>query len=194
LTYLAHTHVPTVWTKQKVQLPRLEWNRRADGSLDVERKLPNGITFGTKVIPGRRAVRMEMWLTNGTKAKLTDLRVQNCVMLKGMAGFRRQTNANKVFSGPYAACRSEDGKHWVITAWHPVHRAWGNEKCPCLHSDPKFPDCAVGKTQRVFGWLSFYEGARHQGGVEPDRENGLAIRRQKEVIRAFCRARSPQPK
>jgi hypothetical protein len=39
LTYLAHTHVPTVWTKQNVTLEKLEWNRRADGTLDMQRKL-----------------------------------------------------------------------------------------------------------------------------------------------------------
>ena len=31
-------------------------------------------------------------------------------------------------------------------------------KCPCLHSDPRIPDCAPGKTQRLRGWPSFYEG------------------------------------
>ncbi|MEX0978488.1 MAG: hypothetical protein WDZ48_06535, partial [Pirellulales bacterium] len=34
LTYLAHTHVPTVWTKQNVELEKLEWNRRAGGILE----------------------------------------------------------------------------------------------------------------------------------------------------------------
>jgi hypothetical protein len=28
-----------------------------------------------------------------------------------------------------------------------------------MHSDPKFPDCEPGKTVRLRGWLSFYEGA-----------------------------------
>jgi len=159
LTYLAHTHVPTIWTKQGIELPALEWNRHADGTLDVERKLPNGIAFGTKVVPTRQGVRMEMWLTNGTKEKLTDLRVQVCVMLKGAAGFEQQTNANKVFSGPYAACKSVDGKHWIITVWEPLHRAWANAPCPCLHSDPRFPDCSPGEKVQVRGWLSCYEGA-----------------------------------
>jgi len=158
LTYLAHTHVPTIWTRQKVELEPLEWNRRADGSLDIKRRLPNGIAFGARVVPGRRAVRMEMWLSNGTRATLTDLRVQMCVLLKGAAGFGQQTNDNKVFSAPYAACRSADGKRWVISAWDHNHRTWGNALCPCLHSDPKFPDCAPGQTRRLHGWLSFYEG------------------------------------
>jgi len=158
LTYLAHTHIPTIWEKQGVELPPLEWNRRDDGSLDVKRTLPNGIAFGAKVVPGRDAVRMELWLTNGTKETLTDLRVQNCVMLKGAAGFEEQTNDNKVFQNPFVAARSRSGNRWVITAWEPCHRPWGNQKCPCLHSDPKFPDCEPGATRHLRGWLSFHEG------------------------------------
>ena len=158
LTYLAHSHIPTVWTKKGVELPAIEWNRRADGAFDIERTLPNGIAFGAKVVPGREAVRMELWLKNGTREKLTDLRVQNCVMLKGTKGFESQSNTNKVLANPYVACRDAAGARWVITAWHPCHRPWANAPCPCLHSDPKFPDCAPGETQRLRGWLSFYEG------------------------------------
>lgn len=158
LTYLAHTHVPTIWTKQEVELEPLEWNRRNDGTLDIERKLPNGISFGAKVSPAIGEVRMELWLTNGTTETLTGLRVQNCVMLKGAEGFREQTNDNKVFEKPYAAAKSSDGKRWVITAWEPCNRPWGNANCPCLHSDPKFPDCPPGETKHLRGWLSFYEG------------------------------------
>jgi hypothetical protein len=158
LTYLAHTHVPTVWTKQNIDLERLEWNRRDNGSFDVTRQLPNGISFGAKVVPKSDCVLMELWIANGTKERLTGLRVQNCVMLKGAAGFAQQTNDNKIFRQPYAACRSDDGKRWIITAWDHPHRAWGNAPCPCLHSDPTFPDCDPGETKRLKGWLSFYEG------------------------------------
>jgi hypothetical protein len=158
LTYLAHTHIPTIWDQQNIKLPPLEWTRQADGSLTLERTLPNKITFGTRVVPAADAVRMEQWLTNGTGQPLTDLRVQNCVMLKGAKGFEAQTNDNKVFQAPYAAARSADGKRWVITAWVPNHRTWGNAPCPCLHSDPRFPDCPPGETRRLKGWLSFYEG------------------------------------
>jgi len=158
LIYLAHTHVPTVWSKQGIELEKLEWSRREGGVLEMERKLPGGIRFGTKVAAAGTEVRMEMWLTNGTSQTLSDLRVQNCVMLKGARGFEEQTEANKVFDPPYAACRSRDGRRWVITAWVPDHRAWSNAKCPCLHSDPKFPDCAPGQTQSLRGWLSFFEG------------------------------------
>jgi hypothetical protein len=158
LTYLAHTHIDTIWTKQGVELPKLEWNRRADGSLDIERTLPNGIKFGVKAVPAKDAVRMEMWLENGTAERLTDLRVQVCVMTKMAAGFADQTNENKVLTNPYVACRSEDGKRWIITAWEGCNRPWGNEQCPCFHSDPKFPDLEPGQRHRLRGWLSFYEG------------------------------------
>jgi hypothetical protein len=158
LTYLAHTHVPTLWTRQNVELEKLEWRRRPGGVLEFERSLPNGIRFGTKVTPTAGEVRLEMWLANGTAAPLSDLRVQNCVLIKGAAGFEDQTADNKLFDPPYAACRSRDGRHWVITAWEPHHRAWANAKCPCLHSDPKFPDCQSGQTVRAAGWLSFFTG------------------------------------
>ncbi len=48
LTYLAHTHVPTIWTEKSVELEKLEWKKNADG-LEFERKLPNGIVFGSRV-------------------------------------------------------------------------------------------------------------------------------------------------
>jgi len=166
LTYLAHTHIDTVWTKQQIDLEQLEWQRNQDGSLRMERKLPNGIIFGTRVEPGKKSVRMDMWLVNGSTEPLTDLRVQNCVMLKGAPEFNQLTNDNKVLSNPYVTCRDEEGRRWVITAWEPCHRPWANPTVPCLHSDPKFPDCPPGETRRLKGWLSFYEGKDIQGELK----------------------------
>ncbi|MHC4110715.1 MAG: hypothetical protein ACYSUY_06555 [Planctomycetota bacterium] len=158
LTYLAHTHIDTIWKKQGIDLPKLEWNRRADGTLDIERNLPNGIAFGMHVKPTKEAVRMELWLKNGTNQKLRNLRVQNCVMTKMAADFEQQTNNNKVLTNPYVACRSNDSKRWIITAWENCNNPWGNDQCPCFHSDPKFPDLEPGQTYRLHGWLSFFEG------------------------------------
>ena len=45
--------------------------------ISFQRRLPNGVAFGSRVLPGRDAVRMEMWLRNGTKRRLTGLVVQN---------------------------------------------------------------------------------------------------------------------
>jgi hypothetical protein len=158
LTYLAHTHIDTIWTKQGIELEKLEWTRHEDGGLDIERRLPDGISFGVKVKPTKDAVLMEMRLANGTGEKLSDLRIQNCVMTKMAKGFEQQTNENKVLRDPYAACRSGDGRRWIITAWRGCHRTWANEKCPCFHSDPKFPDLEPGREATLKGWLSFYEG------------------------------------
>jgi hypothetical protein len=158
LLYLAHTHVPTVWSQKKIDLEPLEWQRQKNGSFRMERKLPNGVIFGTEVLPGTDGVRMRMWLTNGTDQTLTGLRVQNCVMFKGAPDFAARDNENKVFDPPFAACRSENGNRWIITAWSACERTWGNVKCPCMHSDPQFPDCEPGKTVELKGWLSFYEG------------------------------------
>jgi hypothetical protein len=114
---------------------------------------------------------MEMWLTNGTAETLRGLVVQNCVMLKGLAGFEQQTNDNKLFQKPYVACHNDAKNRWIITAWEPCQRAWANPPCPCLHSDPQFPDAAPGKTVRLRGWLSFYEG--HDIEAEIKRIDGL---------------------
>ena len=158
LLYLAHKHVPTMWNRQQIELAPLEWRRQADGVLRIERELPNKVRFGAKVIPGEDAVRMEMWITNHSTKTLTGLRVQNCVMLKDARDFNQLSNDNKLVRKPYVACRNSTGDRWIITAWEPCLRPWSNSPCPCMHSDPQFPDCKPGETQRLAGWLSFYEG------------------------------------
>ncbi len=157
LLYLAHTHVTTKWTKQGISLKPLEWDHR-NGSLRVERTLPDNVSFGASVVPTRDAVRMRLWLTNRTDETLRGLVVQNCVMLKGAPEFNSMSNVNKLFRDPFVACRNSAGDRWVITAWENCKRVWGNAPCPCMHSDPQFDDCAPGETQRLHGWLSFYEG------------------------------------
>jgi peptidoglycan/xylan/chitin deacetylase (PgdA/CDA1 family) len=159
LLYLAHTHVPTTWDRQKITLDPLEWTRHPDGSLSLERTLPNRVVLASKVVPGRDGVRMEFRVTNASDAKLTGLRVQMCVMLAGLAGFDRRTNDNKVFAAPFAACKDETGRRWVVSGWERCGRAWGNPPCPCLHADPVVEDCPPGESRKVRGWLSFYEGA-----------------------------------
>jgi hypothetical protein len=89
---------------------------------------------------------------------LTGLCVQDCVVLKGARGFAAQTNTNKLIHKPHVACRSEDGRRWIIAAWESCDRPGTNPPCPCLHSDPKFPDRTPGATVRVRGAVWFYEG------------------------------------
>ena len=158
LTYLAHTHIPTMWDRQGIRLPRQEWQRGPGGDLYSHRQLPNGIAFGAHVIPASSEVQMSLWLTNGTADTLSGLRVQNCIMLAGANGFQLQSNSNKHFRPPYAAASNLQGNRWIITAWKPVQNCWGNQRCPCLHSDPQFPDCPPQQTVTLSGWLSFFEG------------------------------------
>ncbi len=159
LLYLAHTHVPTIWSGRGVQLPKLEWERRDDGSLWIERVLPNQVAFGAHVVPRATHVEMELWLRNGTASTLTGLRIQNCVMLREARGFNALDNSNRVTQSPFVACHDPSGHRWIITAWEHCVRPWSNQHCPCMHSDPQFPDCAPGETVRLRGWLSFYEGS-----------------------------------
>lgn len=158
LIYLAHTHVPTLWDLQQIILPQLEWTRTEEGGLTMKRELPNGISFSSSVMPRADHVDMELTLTNGTNERLSGLRVQNCVMLGYAKGFESQDNETKRFQAPFAIAGNRTQDRWVITAWTPIQRSWGNPPCPCLHADPQFPDCEPGETVRVRGWLSFYEG------------------------------------
>lgn len=159
LTYLAHTHVPTIFDKRGVVLEKLEWEQLANHTLHHKRSLPNGIEFETTVRAHSDHVEMKMSLKNGTDETLSDLRVQNCAMLKAAKGFNAQTNENKIFQDVYATCHSDDGQRWIILGWTPIHRPWGNAPCPCLHADPKFEDCPPGETRSLRGWFSFFEGS-----------------------------------
>jgi hypothetical protein len=141
-----------------VVLEPLEWKRFSKRGFKVERTLPNEVSFGARVVSKDDAVRMELWIRNGSNQTLTGLRVQNCVMLAAATGFNQRATDNKRLTSPYVACRNAAGDRWIITAWQECQRPWANRDCPCMHSDPKFPDCAPGQTQRLRGWLSFYEG------------------------------------
>ena len=157
LTYLAHTHIPTIWSAAGNELPPLEWHKK-EGTLVSERTLPNGIKFSSSVAAGESSVDMQMSLTNGTSQLLTGLRSQVCVMLKGAPGFNNQQTLLTVVNEPFIAVRSETENRWMITAWTPCHRALANPPVPCVHSDPIFPDCPPGETVHVRGKMWFYKG------------------------------------
>ena len=143
LTYLAHTHIPTIWDDNATDLPRLEWKQN-EQCLSVTRMLPNGIVFDSEVTPQANGALMQLRLKNGTDATLTGLRVQVCTMLKGAIGFNVQEELAKEGSTPFVAVRGESTDRWIITAWRPTNRVWTNPPVPCVHSDPIFPDCNPG--------------------------------------------------
>ena len=158
LTYLAHTHIPTIFDKTGTKLDVMEWKREGNGDLSLTRNLPNGISYSARAMARNNEIQMELELKNGTGQKLTGLKVQQCAMLKGTKEFNAQTNSNKKFISPYAVVGNMAGNRWVLHAWSRPVRVWGNAPCPCLHSDPQFPDLEPGQQAKLVGRLWFYEG------------------------------------
>jgi hypothetical protein len=162
--FLAHKHIPTIWTEKGVELETVNWERLEDGSMKYVRRLPNKVVFGAKAMPGKDGADMELFLENGTEQTLTGLRTQICVLLKEARGFNQLTNDNKFFSPgepaeePLVAVRDEEGKRWIATAWDHCVRKWGRDLCPCMHSDPQLPDCPPGKRVALRGKIFFLEG------------------------------------
>ena len=157
--FLAHTHVPTIWNDRNVWLDNVDSKPTPGGGLELHWELPNGIAFGSSLHPNGRSVDLGLWFRNGLDVTLAGLRTQICIMLKAAPGFDEQTQSNKRFEGSAAAVRSDDKTYWILTAWERSGRCWGNVRCPCVHSDPVFPDCEPGDTVHLRGRLWFYEGA-----------------------------------
>lgn len=164
LIFLAHTHVPSIWDNKNMWIENVDWERNSDGSLARRQQLQNNVVFGASVRPSAGGADMELWLQNNTPERLSSLRTQVCVMLKGAAEFNGQTNDNKIFRSPACAVKSISGERWILAAWERCWHAWGNPSVPCMHSDPILPDCPPGETVRVRGRLWFYEGA----DIEPE--------------------------
>jgi peptidoglycan/xylan/chitin deacetylase (PgdA/CDA1 family) len=152
LTFLAHTHVPTIWNADNVIIDNVDWRREPNGALRSQWKLPNGIEFGATA-DYRDGLDMTLWLKNGTTQPLTGLRTQICVLLKEAKGYAAATNDNKRFGKQAAAVESAAGGQWLIAKWERAGRTWGNARCPCFHADPVLPDCPPGETVRVKGRL-----------------------------------------
>ncbi len=143
LTYLAHTHIPTIWDKLEKPLSKLEWSQTADG-YSVRRKLPNGIIIASYVTSRDDGADMRIELTNGTDARLSGLRVQVCAMLKGAVGFNWQQPLETIIEGPTIAIRGMDQREqptnrWIVTQWTPNQRVWTNPRCPASTPIPFFP-------------------------------------------------------
>lgn len=158
IEFLAHTHIPTKWDNKHVAIPNRDWTRNNDGSLSSEWTLPDKITIGASIRVNGEIVYMECWIRNNGEETLRSPRAQICVLLKGAPEFAAQTIDNKTFAKPRAIVRSASRQRWIATEWEDCQRAWGNPQCPCMHSDPQFPDCAPGETVRRTGRLWFGEG------------------------------------
>lgn len=166
LTFLAHTHIPTIWNEQQITIENQDWVVEADSSVHNTWRLPNGITFGARVTPRTDGAELELYLENGTDAALSKLRTQVCLMLKAAPGFEAQNQDRKEYAAPITVVKSAEADRYILLAFERCGRAWGNEKCPCVHSDPVLPDAAPGERVSVRGVLRFYEGADITGEKE----------------------------
>ncbi len=158
LTFLAHTHIPTIWNDQNKNIENVDWILREDGKLSMERLLPNGIKFGAIVEPRKDSVYLELWLDNDSDINLTGLRAQICLLLKGAPGFNEQTEKRNIYKAPVTAVKSSEKNRWILVAFENCGRTWGNPNCPCIHSDPVLQEAAVKKRVSVKGGVWFYEG------------------------------------
>ena len=158
LLFLAHTHVPTIWNDQNTVIENTDWIEDHDG-LRSSWRLPNGVRFGARVEPVEGGANLELWLENGSDAPLTALRTQICLMLKEAPGFNEQNQERKEYQPPLTVVRARDADRAILLAFERCGRAWGNERCPCIHADPVLPDAAPGQRVSVQGQLRFFEGA-----------------------------------
>ena len=159
LLFLAHTHIPTIWNDQNVTIENVDWRPRDNGGLTSRWVLPNGIAFGASIELRNAAVEMELFLENPTPQPITAIRAQVCVLLKGAQGFNAQTESNRVLDKPLAAVRGgPNNDRWIKTSWPNCDRVWSNPPVPCIHSDPRLPDCPPGQTVRAQGRL-WFEGS-----------------------------------
>ena len=159
LTFLGHKHIPTYFDYRNMMIENSDWQRNEDGSLSNQWRLPNKMIVGAHVKPSKDFVDMELWIKNETElTSFTDIKSQVCVMFSYATQFNSQTNENKIFDHPVTAVKSDDGNQWILTAWNGCDRVWGNEDCPCMHSDPYLPVCPAGHTVRTTGRVWFYEG------------------------------------
>jgi hypothetical protein len=166
LTFLGHKHIPTVFDYQKTVIENSEWTLSENGSLSNTWELPINVIIGAEIYPREKSVDMKLWMQNNSDTTFTDLQSQVCVMFKEATQFNELTNENKIFDSPVAAVKSGDSGQWIITAWNNGNHAWGNANCPCMHSDPKFPDSKPGETVSVSGKIWFYEGESIENEIE----------------------------
>jgi len=60
---------------------------------------------------------------------------------------------------PLIATVSREGNRLVAMAFDNAYKIMTNCDIPCIHADPKFPDCPAGATARIRGRIYFIEGS-----------------------------------
>jgi len=164
--FLAHTHVPTIWSENNLWLDNVDWSRSPEGGLSREQRLPSTMSLGASIHPSKDGVEMDLWVRNDSSETMRGLRAAICLMLKGAPDFNSQTRTNKVLRCPVSGVRSARGNRWILMGWEHCAVSGGNQNVPCLHADPIFPDCPPGETVRARGLISFFEGESVEGELQ----------------------------
>ena len=98
LLYLSHVN-PT-YPVLFPDLPRVQWESLEDG-IRFHRVLPNGVSFGGSVhADGPNRVLLRLYIDNGSRQQLRDIRLQTCAYLRGIKEFSDFTEANKYVHVP----------------------------------------------------------------------------------------------
>jgi hypothetical protein len=103
LIYLSHVN-PGVQPVAFMDQPAVPW-KKVPGGIAYERALPDGIVFGGKITAAADAVDLEIFIRNGSKTSLTDIKLQTCFFLRAIAEFAAYTTDNKFVHVP--------GRGWV---------------------------------------------------------------------------------
>ncbi len=93
LLYLSHVN-PSC-SVMFPDLPRVDWET-TDNGIRFNRVLPNGICFGGSVYSDNPClVSLKLYIENGSRQQLRDIRLQTCAYLRGIKEFSDFTRSNK---------------------------------------------------------------------------------------------------
>lgn len=94
LIYLGHAS--PVFVARFRDLPKVEW-QNIPGGIAHERVLPNGIKFGASAVKNHDSTGAELrlYIENGSKDKLKDIKLQTCAYLRAIKEFSDFTTDNK---------------------------------------------------------------------------------------------------
>jgi acetyl esterase/lipase len=89
-------HASPVFMARFRDLPKVEW-QNIPGGIAHERVLPNGLKFGASAVKNHDSTgaELKLYIENGTKDKLKDIKLQTCAYLRALKEFTDFTADNK---------------------------------------------------------------------------------------------------
>jgi hypothetical protein len=98
LIYLSHVNPP--FPVVFPDLPKVPW-QDIPGGIKFDRELPNGIIFGGSIIKkAETIVTLNLYIENGSKEPLKDIKLQTCAFLRAITEFGDYSYDNKLVHVP----------------------------------------------------------------------------------------------